>query len=310
MTTNFRFATDLVQTDPWPIARQVFVIAEIGINHNGDVGIAKRLINMAKNAGCDAVKFQKRTIDIVYTKEFLDEPRESPWGVTQREQKEALEFSKEEYDEIDDYCKQIVIDWFASAWDVSSQLFLRQYNLKYNKIASPMIADQELLETVAEERKLTFISTGMSTYEQIDAAVEIFRTHDCPFVLMHSVSEYPTPENSLNLRCINVLQARYKCPVGYSGHEVTMIPGVLAAMTGAVAIERHITLDRAMYGSDQAASLEKRGLELLVSYIRTIPIVMGDGIKRITPGELANAKKLRYYLGPFFGPAKPKGNGF
>jgi N-acetylneuraminate synthase len=223
----------------------------------------------------------------------------------------VLEFSKKEYDEIDTYCGMIGIDWFASAWDVPSQEFLRQYNLKYNKIASPMIAHHKLLETVAKERKPTFISTGMSTYEQIDAAVEIFRRFDCPFVLMHSVSEYPTPEHSLNLRCINALHARYKCPVGYSGHEVTMIPGVLAAVMGAVAIERHITLDRAMYGSDQAASLEKRGLELLVSYIRTIPIVMGDGVKHITPAELANAKKLRYW-GPFHGPqtgageSKPK----
>jgi N-acetylneuraminate synthase len=283
-------------------------VAEIGINHNGDLRIAKRLIDMAKQAGCDAVKLQKRTIDIVYTKEFLDSPRESPWGTTQRAQKEALEFGKKEYDELDAYCKQVGIDWFASAWDVPSQLFLRQYNLKYNKISSPMIAHRELLEMVAKERKFTFISTGMSTYEQIDAAVELFRHQHCSFVLMHSVSEYPTPEHDLNLRCINALQARYKCPVGYSGHEVTMIPGVLAAMMGAVAVERHITLDRAMYGSDQASSLEKRGLELLVSYIRTIPIVMGDGVKHITPGEVANARKLRYYLGPFFGLAEEKGN--
>lgn len=302
MSDDSECATDLIQKEPWPIARHVFITSEIGINHNGDVGIAKRLIDMAKAAGCDAVKFQKRTIDIVYTKEYLDSPRESPWGTTQREQKEALEFGKEEYDEINNYCKQVGIDWFASAWDVPSQLFLREYNLKYNKIASPMIKHRELLETVAEERKPTFISTGMSTYEDIDAAVETFRSHDCPFVLMHCISEYPAAENILNLRCIVELYRHYNCPVGYSGHEVTPIPGVLAAMMGAVAIERHITLDRAMYGSDQSASLEKRGLELLVGYIRTIPIVMGDGIKHITPAELAAAKKLRYYLGPFHGP--------
>lgn len=307
MTDSFKFATDLIQEEPWPIARHVFITAEIGINHNGDVGIAKRLIDMASNAGCDAVKFQKRTIDIVYTKEFLDSPRESPWGTTQREQKEALEFGKEEYDEIDAYCREVGIDWFASAWDVPSQHFLRQYNLKYNKIASPMIKHHELLEAVAEERKPTFISTGMSTYEDIDAAVEIFRRYDCPFVLMHCVSEYPARENILNLLCINELRRRYDCPVGYSGHEVTMIPGVLAAMMGAVAVERHITLDRAMYGSDQAASLEKRGLEMLVSYIRTMPTVMGDGVKRITPTELAVAKKLRYYLGPLYGPVEDEG---
>ena len=300
MTDHFQFATDLIQTDPWPIARHVLVIGEIGINHNGDVGIAKRMIDMAKSAGCDAVKFQKRTIDIVYSGEYLDSHRESPWGTTQREQKEALEFGKEEYDEIDVYCREVGIDWFASAWDVPSQHFLCQYNLKYNKIASPMITHRELLETVAEERKPTFISTGMSTYEQIDQVVEIFRSRDCPFVLMHCISEYPAAQSILNLRCINELRARYHCPVGYSGHEVTMIPGVLAAMMGAVAVERHITLDRAMYGSDQAASLEKRGLELLVNYVRAIPIVMGDGVKRITPAELTNAEKLRYW-GPFHG---------
>lgn len=312
MTGNFTFATDLIQREPWPLARHIVIIGEIGINHNGDVEIAKRLIDMAKAAGCDAVKFQKRTIDIVYTKEFLDSPRESPWGTTQRAQKEALEFGKEEYDEIDAHCRKVGIDWFASAWDVSSQLFLRQYNLKYNKIASPMIAHRELLETVAEECKPTFISTGMSGYEQIDVAVEIFQRRDCPFVLMHCVSEYPVPEHLLNLRCIVELRRRYKCPVGYSGHEATMIPSMLAAMMGAVAVERHITLDRAMYGSDQAASLERRGLEMLVGYVRTIPIVMGDGVKRVTQAEFANAKKLRYYLGPFwggeetFGEAKPK----
>lgn len=224
MTDNFEFATDLIQEEPWPIARHVLIIGETGINHNGDVGIAKKLIDMAKNAGCDAVKFQKRTIDIVYTKEFLDSPRESPWGTTQREQKEALEFGKEEYDEIDTYCREVGIDWFASAWDPPSQHFLRQYNLKYNKIASPMITHRELLKTVAEERKPTFISTGMSMYGQIDQAVEIFHHHDCPFVLIHCISEYPAGESILNLRSINELRTRYGCLVGYSGHEVTVFP--------------------------------------------------------------------------------------
>ncbi len=303
---NLSFAIDLIQKEPWPIARHVMIIAEIGINHNGDIEIAKRLIDMAKECGCDAVKFQKRTIDIVYTKEFLDSPRESPWGNTQRAQKQALEFGQREYEEIDKYCKKIGIDWFASAWDTQSQLFLRQFNLKYNKIASAMIKHLELVKMVAEEGKPTFISTGMSTYEDIDVVVEIFRKHNCPFVLMHCVSEYPAPESILNLRCIVELYKRYRCPVGYSGHEVTMIPGVLAAMMGACAVERHITLDRAMYGSDQAASLEKRGLELLVSYIRTIPIVMGDGVKRITSNETKIAEKLRYYLKPLYGPAEEK----
>jgi N-acetylneuraminate synthase len=299
MSDDFAFATDLIQTDPWPITKHALVIAEVGINHNGDVKIAKQLIDLAKQTGCDAVKFQKRTIDIVYTKEMLDSPRESPWGTTQRQQKEGLEFGQAEYDEIDAYCRALGIDWFASSWDVPSQLFLRRYNLKYNKIASPMLTHVDLLTAVAEERKPTFISTGMSTYEQIDAAVEIFRKHDCPFVLMHCISEYPAQEKSLNLRCLHDLRQRYNCPVGYSGHEVTMVPGVIAVALGAVAIERHITLDRAMYGSDQAASLERRGLESMVGYIRTIPVVMGDGIKRVSSSEQANAEKLRYFLGPF-----------
>lgn len=273
----------------------IYIIAEIGINHNGSLDIAKQLIDMAKNAGCDAVKFQKRTIDIVYSKEVLDAPRESPWGRTQREQKNGLEFGKNEYDEIDAYCKLKQIDWFASAWDTPSQYFLRQYNFKYNKVASPMLTHEKLLEAIAEENRMTFISTGMSTYPEIDNAVRIFRAKGCPFTLMHCVSSYPAPENELNLHCINELRQRYNCPVGYSGHEVTMIPGVLAAMMGVVVIERHITLDRAMYGSDQSASLEKRGLEMLVSYIRTIPVVMGDGVKKISSLEIENAKKLRYW---------------
>jgi N-acetylneuraminate synthase len=296
MSNPLTFATDVIQSEPWPVARHVFIIAEVGINHNGDIGVAKQLIDMAKDAGCDAVKFQKRTIDIVYTEEMLKAPRESPWGTTQRAQKEGLEFGPGEYDEIDRYCKHVGIDWFASAWDVPSQRFLRAYNTKYNKIASPMLTHADLLNTVAEERKPTFVSTGMSTYEQIDAAVAILRECRCPFVLMHAVSEYPAPEGALNLRSLVTLRERYGCPVGYSGHEVTMIPGVLAAMMGAVAVERHITLDRAMYGSDQAASLEKRGLEMLVGYIRTIPTVLGDGNRRMTDGELANARKLRYFV--------------
>lgn len=302
MSRHFKSSSEYIQTEPWPIAKHIIVIGEIGINHNGDIAVAKKLIDMAKNTGCDAVKFQKRTIDIVYKQEYLNSPRQSPWGTTQREQKEGLEFGKKEYDEIDAYCKKVGIDWLASSWDVPSQHFLRQYNLKYNKIASAMLTHMDVVQAVAEERRLAFVSTGMSTYEQIDEAVKVFRRYDCPFVLMHTISEYPAAESLLNLRLIHELRQRYNCPVGYSGHEVTMIPGVIAAMMGAVAVERHITLDRAMYGSDQAASLEKRGLELLVSYIRTIPTVIGDGVKRITSAEVATAKKLRYHhLGPFHG---------
>ena len=235
------------------VPHSVFIIGEIGINHNGDMKITKQLIDTAKHAGCDAVKFQKRTIDIVYTPEMLDQPRESPWGTTQREQKEGLEFGQAEYDEIDRHCKQVGIEWFASAWDVPSQEFLRQYDSKYNKIASAMAIHTELLEAVASEGKHTFISLGMCTYEECDHAVAIFRKHDCPFTLMHTVSEYPAPESNLNLLGMHDLRKRYECPVGYSGHEPSVSPSVIAAALGATVIERHITLDRSMYGSDQSA---------------------------------------------------------
>jgi N-acetylneuraminate synthase len=271
------------------------VIAEIGINHNGDLALAKKLIDVAKAAGCDAVKFQKRTIDVVYSREFLNSPRESPWGTTQREQKQHLEFGEAEYREIDAHCRELGIDWFASAWDVASQRFLRQFGLRYNKIASAMLTHAELLEAVAAERKLTFISTGMSTAAHIQAAVGIFRRHGCPFVLMHCISEYPAPEQALQLDNIHELRKRYRCPVGYSGHEATVTPTVLAAMMGAAAIERHLSLDRAMYGSDQAASLIPSELSEMVRAIRTIRIAVGNGCRQLTAAELANAKKLRYW---------------
>lgn len=293
--SSFDLPGDLVQSEPWPVARHVFVIAELGINHNGDVDTAKQLIDLAHKFGCDAVKFQKRTIDVVYEADFLESPRESPWGSTQRAQKEGLEFGEAEYDLIDAYCRGVGMPWFASAWDVESQLFLRRYDLPYNKIASAMLTHFALLETVAAERKLTFVSTGMSSLEQIDAAVDVFRRHDCPFVLMHAVSDYPAVEDTLNLRRIHELRTRYKCRVGYSGHEVSPTPSILAAAFGAVAVERHITLDRAMYGSDQAASLEERGLDILIKGLRSLPEVLGDGTLRITEGEAANARKLRYW---------------
>lgn len=278
-----------------PPAHHVTIIAEIGINHNGDVDIAKKLIRLAKNCGCDAVKFQKRTIDTVYTPDFLAAPRESPWGTTQREQKEALEFGKPEFDEIDRYCREIGIDWFASAWDVASLEFLRPYDCPYNKIASAMLTHEPMLRAVAGEGKLTYISTGMSTYDDIDRAVAIFGEQRCPFVLLHCVAEYPAPAKHLNLQILHKLRERYGCPVGYSGHEVGLVPSIMAAMMGAVAIERHITLDRAMYGSDQAASLERRGLELLTQYVRSIPVIWGDAEKRVLDGEREAAKKLRYW---------------
>lgn len=271
------------------------VFAEIGINHNGDLGIAKQLIDMAVEAGCNAVKFQKRTIDVVYSPEVLATPRQSPWGTTTKEQKEGLEFGKKEYDEIDAYCRNKKIAWFASAWDIPSQEFLRAYNLPYNKIASAMATHLDFVEAVASEKKPTFLSVGMCTYDDVDKAVAILRKHGCPFTIMHTVSTYPCAEEDLNLLAMQELRARYDVPVGYSGHEVSVSPSVMAAALGASVIERHITLDRAMYGSDQAASLEKPGLETLVAQIRKLPEVFGDGIKRFSEAEKAVAGKLRYW---------------
>ena len=273
----------------------VFIIGEIGINHNGDLKIAKQLIDMAKECGCDAVKFQKRTVDIVYKKELLDSPRESPWGTTQREQKEGLEFSKEEYDDIDRYCKEKEIHWFASAWDIDSQIFLRQYGGKYNKVASAMLTHIPLLKAIAEEGKHTFISTGMSNYNQIDRALSIFREKGCPFTLLHCVSTYPCPDEDCNVGLIPALKDKYQCPIGYSGHEVGVLPSVVAVAMGAEVVERHITLDRAMYGSDQSASLEKRALQLRVRDCRAVNSVLGSGNKLISEKEKAVAKSLRYF---------------
>jgi len=272
----------------------VFITAEIGINHNGSLDIVKQLIDVAVTAGCDAVKFQKRTVEKVYSKEFLDSSRESPWGTTQRDQKMAMEFKKEQYDEIGKYCKNRNILWYASAWDIDSQLFLRQYNLKYNKIASAMLTNVELLRLVAEERKHTFVSTGMSTVEQIRDAISIFKKYDCPFELQHSNSSYPMKDGEANLSCIQTLKKEFGCDVGYSGHETgSYLICVIAVILGATSIERHITLDRSMYGSDQAASLEPVGLTRMVRDVRQISSILGDGVKRIWPSEIPIMKKLR-----------------
>jgi len=272
-----------------------FIIAEIGINHNGDLDIAKKLVDMAKDCGCDAVKFQKRTIDIVYTKELLDAPRESPWGKTQRAQKEGLEFGKKEYDAIDKYCKEKGIIWFASAWDLESQKFLRQYEHKYNKVASAMLTNMKLLEMIAEEGKHTYISTGMSNDQMIEKAMEVFKKHKCPYSLMHCVSTYPSDDEECNIQAIPELRKKYKVPVGYSGHEKGVLPSVLAVALGADSLERHITLDRTMYGSDQAASLEPRGMELMVRDARRVFQILGSGQKTISDKEKSIAKKLRYH---------------
>ena len=274
----------------------VFITAEIGINHNGDIEIAKKLIDMAKICGCNAVKFQKRTVEKVYSKEVLDTPRESPWGTTTREQKLGLEFNKKEYDVINSHCKEKQIDWYASSWDIDSQLFLQNYNLKYNKVASAMLTNKRLLDVIAQERKHTFISTGMSTIEQIKNAVDIFKQYECPFELQHSNSTYPMKLGEANMKCIETLRNEFNCNVGYSGHEdSSYIVCVIAVVFGATSIERHITLKRSMYGSDQAASLEHPGLDRMVRDVRRVETIIGDGVKRIWDSEIPVMKKLRTF---------------
>ena len=271
-----------------------FITAELGINHNGDIDIAKKLIDTAKLAGCDAIKFQKRTVEKVYSKEVLDSPRDSPWGTTTREQKNGIEFSKNEYDIIDKYCKNNHIEWYASAWDVESLEFLKQYDLKYNKVASAMLTNMELINKIAQEKKHTFVSTGMSNMDQIKTAVNIFKKNECPFELQHSNSSYPMKLEEANLNCIKTLQNEFECNVGYSGHEsLGYLICVAAVILGATSIERHITLDRSMYGSDQPASLEPAGLQRLVRDIRNIDLIMGDGEKIIWDSEIPVMKKLR-----------------
>ena len=274
----------------------IFIVAEIGINHNGDMSICKELIDVAADSGCDAVKFQKRDLDKVYTQKFLDSPRESQWGTTQREQKSGLEFSKEQYEEIAQYCKKKNIEWFASAWDLNSQKFLQQFDCKYNKIASAMIVYEDLLKMVAKEGKHTFISTGMTTYDDIQKAVDIFRKAGCPFELMHTVSTYPMKDEDANLNMIKTLRKKFGCNIGYSGHEVGLAVSYAAAALGISSLERHITLDRSMYGSDQSASIEPAGVRQLVGAVRKIEIAMGDGIKKFSEAEKIISKNLRQHL--------------
>jgi len=273
---------------------QPYLIAEIGINHNGNIDLAKQMIDAAVDAGFDAVKFQKRTIDKVYSQAYLSEARESPWGTTQREQKEGLEFSREEYQDIDNYCREKEIAWSASAWDLGAQDFLRDFSTQFNKVASAALGHRELLEKIAEEKRRTFISTGMATLEEIDEVVALFREKDCPFELMHCCSIYPMNDDDANLRCIPMLRERYDCNVGYSGHETTLIKVCVTAVAlGATSIERHITLNRAMYGSDQAASIETHALRNFVEAVRSVPGILGDGVKKISERESAVREKLR-----------------
>jgi N-acetylneuraminate synthase len=277
--------------------KKPYLIAEIGINHNGDINVVKKLIKNSKDCGFDAVKFQKRTINIVYDEKTLDTPRESPWGKTTRDQKLGLELEKPQYDEIDNYCKEVEIEWFGSAWDIKSLEFLDNYNLKFNKIASAMIVDHKFLNEVAKKNKHTFISTGMSTKEDIDNAVSIFKKNNCSFELMHCVSTYPMKVEDANLITINQLKNEYNCNVGYSGHENGVVVSLAAIMLGITSLERHITLDRTMYGSDQAASLELSGMKDLTESMNKILLSLGEpSLGKIIDDELPIAKKLRAHI--------------
>lgn len=292
---NSELLTEWSRRVPWRVPDRIYVIAEIGINHNGDIDTAKRLIDLAVDADCDAVKFQKRTVELVYGPEVLDAPRESPWGSTQRAQKEHLEFSKEQYCEIDAYCEERGIAWSASAWDIPSLDFIDNFDPPFHKIASAMLTHNAFVQAVANKGRLTLISTGMASLDMIDSVVQVFRTSETPFILLHTVSTYPSPEKDLNLSLIGTLRDRYRVPVGYSGHEPSVSPSIVAAALGAVVVERHITLDRTMYGSDQAASLEENGLRQLVNVIRKVPAMLGNGLKDWAPGEREVAQKLRYW---------------
>lgn len=268
-----------------------FIIAEIGINHNGDIDLAKRLISVAVAAGCDAVKFQKRTVEVVYTPEELAKSRENPFGPTNGDLKYGLEFEQEEYEEIDAFCRSIKMTWFASPWDEGSVDFLQQFHSPVYKIASASLTDDHLLRHIRRTGKPVILSTGMSTYEEIDHAVDVLGNDD--LILMHATSTYPANYDELNLRAIPIMAERYGVPIGYSGHETGIPTSVCAAALGACCIERHITLDRASWGSDQAASLEPNGITRLVRDVRLWESAKGDGIKRVYEREVPIIKKLR-----------------
>ena len=273
----------------------IIVIAEIGINHNGSLNLAKKLMSLAKASGCDLVKFQKRNPEITTPDDKKNILRETPWGrITYLQYKKKIEFGKKEYDVINKYAKKIKIDWFASAWDLESQKFLRRYKFKFNKIASAMLTNIRLLEVVSKERKRTFISTGMSTIKEIDTAVKIFKKIN---VILYSciLSQVTRLQKKiLNLKLLEKFK-KYRCDVGYSGHEPTLSPTIGACYLGAKVVERHITLDRTMWGTDQSASLSPDGLRNLVRTVKKIPSILGDGIKKITLEEKKKIKELRYW---------------
>ena len=268
-----------------------FVVAEIGINHNGDLDIARKLISAAHLAGCDAVKFQKRTIEIVYPAEELAKPRENPFGPTNGDLKRGLEFKLKDYVAIDEFCQTLKIAWFASCWDKAAVDFIAQFDPPCFKIASASLTDDNLLRHHRRHKKPIILSTGMSTVEQIDHAVEVLGKEN--LILMHTTSTYPAKTEELDLACIGEFKKRYDLPIGYSGHEVGLQTSLAAATLGACMIERHITLDRAMWGSDQAASVEPNGIARLVRDIHTVEKAMGNGVKRVLDSEVSIIKKLR-----------------
>ena len=276
--------------------KKSFLIAEIGINHNGSIVNAKKLIKLAKKYEFDAVKFQKRDLNICIPNDQKNFLRMTPWGtMSYFDYKKKIELSISQYKELNEYSKKMYIDMFVSCWDTNSLEQMKKFNFKYNKIASAMITNYELLKAVAKERKKTFISTGMCTMKDIERAVEIFKSNKCKYVLMHSVSLYPCEEKFLNLNFIKTLKKKFKCEVGYSGHESTVSPSITAYFLGADYIERHITLDRSNWGTDQAASLAETGIETLTSLIRKIPITLGDGKKKFLKEEKIINKKMRYW---------------
>jgi N-acetylneuraminate synthase len=276
---------------------EIFVIAEAGINHNGELDLAMKLIDTAHRAGCNAVKFQKRNPDICVPEAMKGKMRETPWGVmTYLDYKKKIEFGEREYDQIDIYCKELGILWSASAWDIDSLNFLNKYNLPFNKIASAMSTNLEFVSAVASQGKLAYASVGMCSWEDIDQLVKIFKDSNSELILMHTVSNYPAKNQDLNLKMIETLSKRYGVPVGYSGHEASISPSIVAAALGAVAIERHITINRSMWGTDHSASLEYAGINQLVGAIRKVPVVLGDGVKAVIPGEAEIAEKMRYWV--------------
>lgn len=272
-----------------------YIVAEIGINHNGDIEIAKRLMDAARHAGVDAVKFQKRTPELCTPSDQRDQMRDTPWGyISYMDYRRKIEFGQAEYEQIDRYAKKIDVDWFASVWDEPSVEFIAQFNPVAYKVPSAALTDHELLKKLRATGLPVILSTGMSTIEEIRAAVPLLDQER--LVICHTTSSYPCPPEELNLRMLNTLKSEYDCPIGYSGHEVGLIPSAVAVALGACLIERHITLDRAMWGSDQAASVEPGGFERLVKYIRVTELSLGDGVKKVYDSEIPSMRKLRRFI--------------